>query len=318
MSKAIEVTTVARLLQQADSLVLASHVGPDGDTMGSTLALAEALEQLGKKVTVLVDDKISSTYSFMPGIERYLRPAEGDHYSCDLLVIVDSSSLDRIGVVAQVVEAKATLNIDHHISNTQYTDYLWLNATAAATGEMVYLLLKELKLTITLSMAVNLYVAIITDCGNFKYSNTTPTTMNLAAELLAMGIKPNEISDALELKSQATINLLKVVLNTLSFYHQGKIATIEIDHEHYDKEVDTDSFIYYPRYIENVDVAICFKAVEESVTRVSMRSRSLDVSAVALSFQGGGHKRAAGCTIKAPLAQAKEELLAALIKEMDK
>lgn len=316
MSKELTVEATAKLLQNVKSIILASHIGPDGDTLGSTLALAEGLKQLGKNVQIMVDDKISFTYSFMPGITDYIFPQAGDKYEADLLVIIDASSLDRIGLVDECVEAKQVLNIDHHISNTRYAEYLLLNSMAAAVGEMMYVLLTEMQVKITPYIATNLYVAIATDSGYFKYSNTTPQTMRLAAELLELGVKPNDVSDCLEVKSQATINLLKVVLNTLTFYAEGKIATIEIDHEYYDKDVDTDSFIYYPRYIYGVDVAACLKAVEPDVTRVSMRAKSVDVSKIALSFNGGGHKKAAGCTINAPLAEAKAQLLKAVEKEM--
>jgi len=314
MSKDINLEEAAKLLKQAHTIVLVSHVGPDGDTLGSTLALQSALTQMDKKVTVMVDDKIASTYNFMPGIASYVRPAEGDKYQADLLVVVDASSLDRAGLIPACVTAPILLNIDHHISNTHYADYLWLNAKAAATGEMILALLKYMSVPITKEIATCLYVAIATDCGYFKYSNTTPATMRAAAELLEYGIEPNIISDALELKTRATIDLLKKVLNTITYYCDDKIATIEITHENYDKDIDTDSFIYYPRYIEGVDVAILFKAVEDAVTRVSMRSRTIDVSEIALSFNGGGHKRAAGCTLNLPLAETKAKLLAALEK----
>ena len=316
MSTDINLEKTGALLTQANTIVLTSHIGPDGDTLGSTLALKAALEQMGKKVLVMVDDKISSTYSFMPGIDSYISPKAEDKYKADLLVIIDASSLDRAGIIPSCVDAPILLNIDHHISNTHYAQYLWLNAKAAATGEMILALLQQLPVTITKEIAICLYVAIATDCGYFKYSNTTPATMRAAADLLEKGIEPNVISDALELKSKATINLLKIVLNTITYYGDGKIATIEITPENYDKDVDTDSFIYYPRYIEGVDVAILFKAVEPNVTRISMRSRCLDVSAIALSFNGGGHKKAAGCTLNLPLAEAKAKLLAAIEKEL--
>jgi phosphoesterase RecJ-like protein len=317
MSTQISLQETRQLLEKANTIILVSHIGPDGDTLGSTLALKEALEQMGKKVTAMVDDNISSTYNFLPGIGSYVTPKEGDKFKVDLLVIIDASSLDRAGIIPSCVDAPHMLNIDHHISNTHYAEYLWLDDKAAATGEIILSLLKELPITITKSMAICLYVAIATDCGYFKYSNTTAQTMRSAAELLEYGIEPNTISDALELKSKATINLLKIVLNTITYYGNGRIATIEITHENYDESVDTDSFIYYPRYIEGVDVAVSFKAVESKVTRVSMRSRSLDVSKIALAFNGGGHKRAAGCTIYLPLPQAKEKLLEALEKGLE-
>lgn len=315
MSKELSLQSTIDLLKNAHQLTLVSHIGPDGDTLGSTLALAAGLKQAGKKVTIMVDDTISSTYSFMPGLSGYVRPEAGKKIPGDLVVVIDASSKDRMGLAEECVTGPI-LNIDHHISNTKFADYLYLDATAAATGEIIYALLTQWPLTITREIATCLYVAIVTDCGYFKYSNTTPRTMRIAADLLAMGLEPSSISDQLELKTKATMELLQKVITTLAFAEQGKIATMEISRANYDKAIDTDSFISYPRYIEGVEVAAMFKEVEENVTRVSMRSRFLDVSKIALTFKGGGHKKAAGCTIYAPLEAAKASLLAALVKEM--
>lgn len=315
MSKRVALPEVLNILKNAQSLILVSHVSPDGDTLGSTLALAEGLRQTGKKVTVMVDDDISSTYNFMPGIGEYIRPVKGQNYAADLLVIMDASSLDRIGIVEECVKAPI-LNIDHHISNTGFADYLWLDDKATATGQMMFTLLKEMQVDITLAMAICLYVAISTDCGNFKYSNTTAASMRAAAELLELGVEPNVVSDFLEMKPRKNLELLRKVLNSLTFFNEGRISTIEINHEDYNKDVDTDNFISYPRYVEGVEVAVMFKAVELNKTRVSMRSRWIDVSKIALSFDGGGHMKASGCTVEADLEEAKLQVVAKIQEEM--
>ena len=315
MSKRVDLPEVLSILKNAQSLILVSHVSPDGDTLGSTLALAEGLRQTGKKVTVMVDDDISSTYNFMPGIGEYIRPVKGQNYAADLLVIMDASSLDRIGIVEECVKAPI-LNIDHHISNTGFADYLWLDDKATATGQMMFTLLKEMQVDITLAMAICLYVAISTDCGNFKYSNTTAASMRAAAELLELGVEPNVVSDFLEMKPRKNLELLRKVLNSLTFFNEGRISTIEINHEDYNKDVDTDNFISYPRYVEGVEVAVMFKAVELNKTRVSMRSRWIDVSTIALSFDGGGHMKASGCTVEADLEEAKLQVVAKIQEEM--
>ena len=315
MSKRVDLPEVLSILKNAQSLILVSHVSPDGDTLGSTLALAEGLRQTGKKVTVMVDDDISSTYNFMPGIGEYIRPVKGQNYAADLLVIMDASSLDRIGIVEECVKAPI-LNIDHHISNTGFADYLWLDDKATATGQMMFTLLKEMQVDITLAMAICLYVAISTDCGNFKYSNTTAASMRAAAELLELGVEPNVVSDFLEMKPRKNLELLRKVLNSLTFFNEGRISTIEINHEDCNKDVDTDNFISYPRYVEGVEVAVMFNAVELNKTRVSMRSRWIDVSKIALSFDGGGHMKASGCTVEADLEEAKLQVVAKIQEEM--
>ena len=179
---------------------------------------------------------------------------------------------------------------------------MYLDTAAAATGEIMYELIDTLGVEVDLEMATCIYTALYTDCGSFKYSNTMPKTMRIAAALLEIGVKPNEISDSMEIKPRSNIEMLTKVLETLTFDADGKIAYISINNEMYDKDVDTDTFISYPRYIEGVEVAIMFKAVEKAVTRVSMRSRNLDVSEIAITFGGGGHLRAAGCTIEGKIS----------------
>ncbi len=314
MSKKIDLLATGNMLLAAQKIVLCCHVSPDGDTLGSALALLHFLESKGKEVTVFVDDTINKSMHFLPGIERVQKPEAGTTITADLLVVVDASSFDRIGIVGEVVKAPVLLNIDHHISNTEFADYLYLDAKAAAAGEIMCDLFKAMEWEYSEAVAVNLYTAITTDCGNFRYSNTTAKTMQRAAELLNYGVQPNEISDYLEVRSRKTMELLAKVLPSLTFDYDGKVAHLTITNDLYDKEAETDSFVSYPRYTEGVEVAILFKAVEPAVTRVSMRSGNVDVAQIALSFGGGGHLRAAGCTIYAPVEEAKEQLLAALGK----
>ena len=316
MSKNCTLEEIAALLLAQDKLVLCPHVSPDGDALGSTLALKMALEKAGKKVTIMVDDDVPKAFGFLPQIDCFVKPDNGEVLEADLLVVLDASSLDRIGKVAQAVKAKAVANIDHHISNTQFADYLYLNTEAAATAEILCNLVEKLGITPDKDLATCLYTGIYTDCGSFRYANTTPGTMRAAAKLLEYGARPNEISDALGTNTRANIEMLGKVLQTLAFYNDGKISTLEINSDLYDKDVNTDNFISFARYIEGVDVAVLFKAVEPAVTRVSMRSQDTDVAAIALSFGGGGHIRAAGCTVELPLEQAKAKVLEAIGKAL--
>ena len=171
----------------------------------------------GKDVIVTVDDEISKVYKFLPGIESFVRFQNDERIAADLLVVIDASSLDRAGNVSQCVSAPKTLNIDHHISNTEYADYLYLDTAAAATGEIMYELIDTLGVEVDLEMATCIYTALYTDCGSFKYSNTMPKTMRIAAALLEIGVKPNEISDSMEIKPRSNIEMLTKVLETLTF-----------------------------------------------------------------------------------------------------
>lgn len=309
MSKRLTLQETGSMLAQASKIVLCCHVSPDGDTLGSALGLMHRLDAMGKSVTVFVDDDISKNFSFLPGIERCRRPQEGEKVVADLFVVIDASSFDRVGIAGDVVDAPVLMNIDHHISNTEFADYLYLDTQAAATGEIICDLFLTMGWAYDEKSAVCLYTAISTDCGSFRYSNTTSKTMQRAAQLLDYGVHPSDISDALDIKSRETVELLSKVLTTLTFDYEGRVAYITITNDLYNKEAQTDSFVSYPRYIEGVDVAIMFKAVEPDVTRVSMRSSKTDVSRVALSFGGGGHLRAAGCTINAPVEDARRQLL---------
>ena len=314
MSKEINLQETGRMLLAAENIVLCTHVSPDGDTLGSTLGLARFLRQQGKQLTVFCDDDINKSLSFIPGIEMCERPVAGSNIETDLLVVIDASSFDRVGLVSDVVKPKAVLNIDHHISNTRFADYLYLDAEAAAVGEVMCDLFADMHWAMDKEIATCFYTAMTTDCGSFRYANTTPKTMRTAAKLLEYGVQPNEISDCLDVRSRDTVELLAKVLPSLSFACNGKIAYLTITNDLYNKDAQTDSFVSYPRSIEGVDVAIMFKAVEPEVTRVSMRSKKVDVAGVALEFGGGGHLRAAGCTIYAPVEEARKQLIKALSK----
>ena len=312
MSKNCSLAETGELLKAAKKLVIVSHVSPDGDTLGSSLALMHALCMLGKEVIMNVDDDISTVYSFLPGIAEYRRFAPEESVDADLLVIVDASSADRAGNALDVVKSPAVLNIDHHKTNTRFADYLYLDSDAAATAEIIYSLLLEMGIKLTRDIATCIYEGIYTDTGSFKYSNTTSRTLKTAAALLNYGVNPSLISDNMELKSRSQVEMLRKVLETLTFLKDGKIAYIEIPLELYDHNVETDTFISYPRYVEGVEIALLFKQVEANLTRVSFRSKEIDVAKIALSFGGGGHKKAAGCSIYAPLKEAEKVILEAV------
>ncbi|MBP5736716.1 MAG: bifunctional oligoribonuclease/PAP phosphatase NrnA [Acidaminococcaceae bacterium] len=312
MSKNCSLAETGELLKSAQKLVIVSHVSPDGDTLGSSLALMHALRMLGKEVIMNVDDDISTVYSFLPGIDEYRRFAPDESVAADLLVIIDASSADRAGNAMEVVKSPAVLSIDHHKTNTRFADYLYLDSDAAATAEIIYSLLLEMGIKLTRDIATCIYEGLYTDTGSFKYSNTTSNTLKTAADLLEYGVNPSVISDNMELKSRSQIEMLRKVLETLTFLKDGKIAYIEIPLELYDHNVETDAFISYPRYVEGVEIALLFKQVEDNLTRVSFRSKEIDVARIALSFGGGGHKKAAGCSIYAPLKEAEEVILRAV------
>lgn len=296
-------------LNRAQTIVLTSHLHPDGDSLGSQLALFHYLASTNKKIFMLLDDDVPSLYSFLPGHHWIQKPK--DFIQADLLVILDASDRERIGNISNLVSAP-TLNIDHHISNKKFADYWYIDSHAAATGEIIYQLLKKLGASITTEIAVCLYTAISTDCGFFQYANTTPQTMQIAADLLQYGVHPNQISEALETKSFDNVFLLSEILKTLDLHSNGRISTITLSSDIMSKIDNTEGIVNYPRCIEGVDVAILFKCFDEGFCRISLRSKTVDVSQIALRFNGGGHARAAGCTIYGSYDKVKKELLDAV------
>ncbi|MCI6870037.1 MAG: bifunctional oligoribonuclease/PAP phosphatase NrnA [Selenomonadales bacterium] len=305
----ISVEKTAEMLKEANSVVITAHINPDGDALGSCLGLMHIMESLGKKAQVLIDDDFSPNFKVLPGYERVHKP-EAESYEADYLVLLDAS-LDRCGRVAEKCKAPV-INIDHHVSNDEKAGYLCLDAKAAACAELLYRIAKTMEVRFTLEMAANLYTGIVTDTGYFRYSNTTPYTMRAAAELLETGLKPEVFSQALETRSFAHMKGMAAAMQTMEISDDGKVAGVYLDYELLSQMESTEGFIDLVRVIEGVDVTLLMKAVEPDVCRVSMRSRYTDVSRIAISLGGGGHIRAAGCTINKPFAEAKEIVLKAI------
>lgn len=303
-----DIKKVAELIRSATKIVITGHVKPDPDALGSILALGLSLRKLNKEVIMTVDDELPKSLAFMPHIDEIEGLDKISPQSADLLILLDSSDLERAGRVPEVISAPL-LNIDHHISNKGFSEYRYLDAAAAATGEIMYSLICELGVELDAAIAKNLYTAIATDCGFFQYSNTTKHTMQCAAELLDYGVKPDEIQYALDCKSRKSVELLAHMLTNMEFFQDGQIALLSLEHDKYDPDIDTEGFINYARYVQGVEVAVFLKEVDTSTTRVSMRSKDVNVSVVALHFGGGGHFRASGCTIHKNLDEARVLLL---------
>lgn len=307
----ISLQEAADKLREAGRIVVTAHVNPDGDALGSSLALYHLLQKLGKTVQVLIDDDIPDAFGFLPGIEVIAKPDE-EKYQADLLVLLDVS-MDRVGRVIERCQAPI-LNIDHHITNDEKADYLYLDADRAATAEIVYQLAGALQVVPDKAAATCIYTGMSTDTGNFRYSNTTPFTMRAAADMIEAGAEPHVVSEALEKRSFKEVQDRARAMQTIEVCADGKIAGLYIGNGLYETLDTTEGFIDGVRIIDTVRVAILMKEVEPGKCRVSMRSKGVDVSSIAASFGGGGHIRAAGCTIEEPLAAAKAKLLAAVEK----
>jgi len=312
------------MINNSSDIALIAHVMPDGDTLGSCVALKQALEIIGKKVDIYCEDPVPHTYSFLERIQKIKMPPEPIK-QYELVIAVDCSDKERLGYTCNLLFDKAakTINIDHHVSNTEYADINIVDSKAAATGELIYELIIELGVKPEKTIAEALYTAISTDTGSFCYSNTTSRTHYIIAKLLEYGVEVDKLSTILfKQHSIAWTRLLGKALETLELYLDGKVALIYISKEMIDKvganEGDTSGIINYAKDIEGVELAIMLKEEKDSV-KVGLRSQYLiDVSQIARQFGGGGHIRAAGCKIETSLEEARNIILKAVKEAFSK
>lgn len=311
---------LAEAMLRHDSFVITCHVDPDPDCLGSMLALEWGLTRLGKRVTMVSSDPVGDESRFLPGSERIQAPPAP---AADALVIVDCEPA-RIGTVRkQLPQYPHVYNIDHHVTNTGEGTIHYIDPQAGATGEIIFRLLTDYwRLSLDPETASNLYAALMSDTGSFRFSNTTSATLHIAAQLVAAGAKPDEIAaQAYDYMSWNALQLLKLALNTVERTDDGRVAWIYVTRDML-KEVgavddDAAGFVQYPRSIAGVEVALMLRELSDGHTRVSLRSRgTVDVSVVASVFGGGGHPGASGCTVNAPIPDALNQILAEIAKAL--
>ena len=307
---------IARILLRYRAFLIATHVLPDGDAIGSTLGLGFGLQKTGRRVVLACPGGVPDSLSFLPGSNRIVTP---DHISgeFDAAVILDSSDLDRIeGIAGRIPSGVPVINVDHHVTNKMFGTYNYVDPGAAAVGEQVYRILTAMRVPVDRDMATCLFTAVGTDSGFFRFSNTSPTTLRIAARLVEKGAEPFRISEQVyETKTLGSLKLLGRVLDTLQTDEAGKVAWVEVRREWLSEfgvdEGQTEGFVNYPRMVKGVEVALLFRESAEGKIRVGMRSRGdFDVSALAEVFTGGGHSRAAGCSVEATsLEDARQAVL---------
>jgi phosphoesterase RecJ-like protein len=311
-----DIGAICRIFGEKKSFLIACHENPEGDAIGSELALALALRKMGKTATVLNADPVPDNLMFLPGADSVVRKEDGSLY--EVAVVVDCGSPDRTGnVQEELLKAPIMVNIDHHLTNCG-GDYCLVDPGAAATGMLIFRILDAMGAEIDYDVAINIYVAILTDTGSFHYSNTSPEAFHIAGEMVRRGIDPWDVAEKVyESRSADRLRLLGRVLDSLEIRSDGKIAaitTMKKDLADFSATKDAlEGFINYPRSVEGAEVAVSFREEGATEFRVSFRSKGrVDVSAVAQSFGGGGHKNAAGCTVRGSLAEVKEKVFKAL------
>ncbi|KUG02891.1 3'-to-5' oligoribonuclease a [hydrocarbon metagenome] len=292
---------IGRQMSISDDYVIVGHSIPDGDSVGSILALYQALITLGKRVTIIMQDPLSSVYDYLPMVNRFCRPEDIDIIPKNV-ILLDCSRLDRIGEEALKLmqDRQMTINIDHHQDNDTFGDLNYVDPLASSAAEIIYELLTVMEINISKEIADCLYAGIVMDTGSFMNTNTTSTTMRIAAALLEKGADTDLArNNLLESKPHKEVLLLGLGLKHLEFHHQGKIACMKLPFEEV-RDIDAldihpEGTINYVRSIKGVEVALLFREVSPGLVKIGYRSKNrIDVAALANKLGGGGHKRAAG------------------------
>jgi phosphoesterase RecJ-like protein len=298
-------------LKEEDDFFIATHINPEGDALGSSIALSMALETLGKKTLVYDRDAVPDFYRFLPGHERLIHSHDDVETSAFNLLLLDCNTPDRAGIDA--VKFRSSAVIDHHETVKEFGAIKWVEPQAAATGMMIFSLIKELGTPITKEIALNLYAALAIDTGTFRYDNTTAEVMKVASELVEAGARPSLVSNNLyETWSEQRFRLLIMSLNTLEI--RKNVAFTAVTNEMFQQTgttaEDTENFSGFPRMMQDIAVSAFFRQITDNDWKVSLRSKGdVNVAKIAALFGGGGHKNAAGFKIKGPLETAKEKLL---------
>ncbi|MCL6488768.1 MAG: bifunctional oligoribonuclease/PAP phosphatase NrnA [Alicyclobacillus mali] len=321
------IARTAEALRGLDDWLIVTHERPDGDALGSALAVAHMLDALGKRFAIAAGEALPPRFRFLPMYDRVqaledLAPRRFQH-----IVAVDCADEQRFAPVAALVATDPLIvNIDHHQTNPRYGWVACVDPLAAATCEVLYHVARALDVPLNVDLAKCLYTGILTDTGGFSYPNTTREVHQIAAELLASGVQPYDIAEpALEARTLEQMRLLQIALREMTIAPDGRYAFILVSQEMlascHASEDDVEGLVGFARSVETVEVGVLLRERPDGLVKASLRSkRRVDVAAIAQQFGGGGHARAAGCVLKGTLAEAKlavESAVIAALREVD-
>ncbi|MDH5510434.1 MAG: bifunctional oligoribonuclease/PAP phosphatase NrnA [Nitrospinota bacterium] len=315
----------AGFIREHGRFLITSHVNPDGDGIGAMMGLDWVLRKLGKQSVMVLESPPPEIFGFLAGYSRICSmEGAGDMSPFDIAILVDSPTMERVGRAVELIAPNAAvLNVDHHISNKYFGQVNLVEPTFSSSAEMIYKLALELGLTPDRDCAEYLYTGMIIDTGRFRFSNTSPATLLTAAALVQAGVRPDKVSEGIyDAKTLETTRALGRFIDSIQIHLGGRAAVGAFEHDFIASEeyrhVETEGFVNHALSIRGVEVAAFLKEVEQGKTRASLRSRGgIDVNRLASVFGGGGHTRAAGCTIMAPLDEARQKLLEQMAKGMD-
>ena len=310
-------------IKNSHRILVTSHAEPDGDCLGSLVALGLALSKLDKTITLFNSSPIPAVYRFLAGVERILRQiTEAKEY--DLAIILDCGDIVRVGEDSSVVDQiPIVINIDHHVSNTGFGDVQLIDTDACATAEIVYRLIKALEIPFDKAIATGIYLGILTDTGSFRFSNTNPAAFAISKAMIDIGVEPHTVAQRVfGTYSLGRIKLLNMALNSIEISENGKLSLMTISRSMLNSTgtstEDIDGLINYARRIEDVKVAALIHEIKNGTGKfanmnryhVSLRSDStVDVAKIAKQFGGGGHTSAAGFQIESTLVALKEKII---------
>jgi phosphoesterase RecJ-like protein len=308
-------STVALELRNNDRFLLATHVNPDGDAIGSLGALALVLEGMGKEVVAYCQDQVPAFLRFLPYSDRIAHELPSSH-RFEVAVVLDCGELDRIGAAAKMVQrVQKIIHIDHHSSGNDFGTLNLVEPERSSTAEILYEVFQAIPVQVSREAAENLYTAILTDTGSFRFANTTPRALSIAGALVAGGVAPDKVASAVyDCMSPGRLRLLSLSLNTLTIQAEGRLTAIWVTQQMFAETgttaADTDGFVNYPRSITTSEIAIFFRELDDGRVNVSLRSRGTqNVAEFARMHGGGGHQNAAAFRLQAPLPEVMSHVL---------
>ncbi|OGW60889.1 MAG: hypothetical protein A2Y48_03640 [Nitrospirae bacterium RIFCSPLOW2_12_42_9] len=300
-------------IRKRETFLITTHVNPEGDAIGSSLALALALSSIGKKVEVITQDPVPKGLKFLPSSDT-IKQAKMIDRRFDAVITVDCGDLERVGFLKiDNIPGDILINIDHHVTNKGFGAVNFVE-DAVASAQLIYDIMKRLNISLTPDIATCIYTAIMTETGSFRYSNTTSETFKIAQEMVSAGAMPWNIAEQIFNRNNiGRIKLLGLILESLDRSDDGKISWITVKEQMYREtgtsKEDVEDFINFPRSIEGVEVAILFRESNQG-WKISLRSNGkVDVSNMALEFGGGGHSMAAGFFIQGGHEEVKKRVV---------
>src|SRR3954454_7765417 len=312
---------VVELIEAKRSFAITSHIRPDGDSLGSSLGLYWLLQALEKDAEVIMRDPVPHSYRHLPGWQGVRVTPEVDR-AYDAVFVIECSDITRPGLVN--LDKQYVVNIDHHSTTALFGTINWIDSTASAVGEMIYNLCKATGVRVTREIAECVYTALITDTGSFHFSSTAERTFKVASELVRTGVKPAKTAESVfSSYPWSRIQLLGDVLSTARRDNSGRVAcmrqTLDMQKRAAAAEEDTDGFVNYPLSVAEVEAVALLKECAPEVYRTSLRSKGdVNVARVAEMFGGGGHRNAAGCTLKGPWDDVEQRIVELLQDAVDR